>query len=243
MNNGFIAYQKGDLQNATYFFETASKTLTKDTASLLNLMYICLDKKDYDKALLYAEKLQANNYHRASIYTLISTIKLHKGNNEEALNSVKDGLNKNINDKSLLLLKSNLELETGKELDAINTIKQIIETTQETHYYATIGVLYENNNMPDSAQLAYEKCLANNATNIESLSSLAFIHFNKGEQINADAYDLPVENIEGFKKLIVKSKEEYMKSKKYADKVAILLPKDESIKDLNFRLERRLNDL
>lgn len=240
MNNGFIAYQKGDVDNAIYFFETAHKTFPTDTAPLLNLMYIALDKKDYDKALLYAESLQANNYHKSSLYTLISTIKYHKGNTTEAIKILNEGLEKNNNDKSLLLLKSNFEIEAEQELAAIQTLEKIIAITNETHYYATIGILYENADMPDSAQIAYETCLKNDISNEDAISGLSAIHYEKAELLQYKAQELPIESITLFKEYIINSKNEYALAKKYIEKAIALNPKEAAYKDLLLRIERKL---
>jgi tetratricopeptide (TPR) repeat protein len=240
MNSGFLAYQKGDLQNALYFFETAHKTLPKDTASLLNIMHIYLDQKKYDAALITAEKLLAINHHQAPIYSLISSIKLNNGNIAEALKTVDAGLQKNKDNKMLLLMKSNLQLDNNNTIDAINTIKEIISVTSETHYYCNIGQLYESIEEADSAISAYRLCVIDNPGNIDALHGLAFLYFEKGETLSNNAQDLPLSEAENFKQMILLAKIQYQMAKKYVDNALLVEPNNEAIKNLSLRIDRKM---
>jgi tetratricopeptide (TPR) repeat protein len=240
MNSGYLAYQKGDLNNALYFFETANKTLPKDTASLLNMMHIYLDQKKYDSALTTAEKLLVANHHQAPIYSLISSIKLNEGNITEALKTINDGLQKNKGNKMLLLMKSNLQLDDNKTHDAINTIKEIIVATNETHYYCNIGQLYESIEEADSAISSYRLCIIDNPGNIDALHGLAFLYFEKGENLSDEAQDLPLTDAENFKKMILLAKTQYQMAKKYVDNALLVEPRNEAIKTLSLRIDRKM---
>jgi tetratricopeptide (TPR) repeat protein len=242
MKSGYEAYQKNDYVDALYFFETANKTMPYDTLPLLNILHIYLDQKNYDKILSTTDRLLAINYHSPSIYTLTSSIKTNKGNTQEALKIITKGLSKNPGNKTLLLMKSNLELDENKEADAIATINELIVATNETHYYANIGMLYENLGQPDSAIAAYETCINYNADNLEALNGLAFLYFVKGEAIKDKAYALPVENIETFKSLLAQAKEVFSKASIYIKRALQLNNNDIELRELAFKIERRLID-
>lgn len=242
MKNGYEAYQRNDYVDALYFFETANKTMPFDTLPLLNILHIYLDQKNYDKILSTTDRLLAINYHSPSIYTLTSSIKTNKGNTQEALKIIAKGLSKNPGNKTLLLMKSNLELDENRETEAIATIKELIAATNETHYYANIGMLYENLNQPDSAIAAYETCINYNADNLEALNGLAFLYFVKGDAMKDQAYALPVENIEDFKRLLAQSKEVFSKASLYIKRALKINANDIELRELAFKIERRLID-
>jgi tetratricopeptide (TPR) repeat protein len=184
----------------------------------------------------------SNNYHRPSVYSLISSIKLQKGNLDEALKIIDVGLSKNLRDKMLFQMKANLLLDVGRDREAVSVIKQMIDVTGETQYYSEIGVIYENLQESDSAIFAYETCLIDHPGHVECLHGIGFLKFTKGEKKKDDAYALPFENVEQFKSLIAVAKNDFRESKKYLDKALVLAPKNEAIRELLLRVERRLVD-
>jgi tetratricopeptide (TPR) repeat protein len=242
LHNGIVCYERGDLDEAVYFFETANKIFPHDTASLLNLLHICLDRKDYECALNHAQRLLKIQYHRPSVYSLISSIELKKGNMNEALKALDAGLIKNQHDKMLFQMKANLLLDDNREREAISVIKQMIKATGETQYYSDIGVIYENLQEVDSSIAAYETCLTYHPTHVECLHGIGFLKFMCGEIKKEAAYALPFENTEQFKMLISEARENYIQSKKYLDKALMLAPHNESLRELLLRVERRLID-
>lgn len=242
MHTGYLCYQKGDLDNAIYFFEIAHKTLPHDTASLLNLIYVYLDKKNYDQALQYARRLLAIQYHRPSIYTLISSIELHKGHIEEALATLDAGILKNQHDKMLYKMKANLLLDVQRELEAIDVIRKLIALSGETQYYAEIGAIYENLHLYDEAQATYDTCLRHHPYHVECLHGIGFLLFQKAENKKEKAYALPYEDTAHFRKLILEARQEYQAAYRYLERAHALNPDDQAIKELRLRVERRLID-
>mgnify|MGYP005847944115 CR=1 FL=1 len=240
MNNGFKAYQNNNVVDALYFYETAHKTLPKDTAALLNIMHIHLDQKNFSSAANIAEKLIGINYYPASVYSLLASIKLNENKVNEALLWVNKGLQKHNGNKMLLLMKSNLELDNNQEKDAIATIKKIISVTNEKHYYCNIGQLYENIEEVDSAIAAYKSCLAFIPDNLDALHGLAFLYFAEGEKLYDEARNLPLEENEKYKLNIQNAKTFFQQANIYASKAVDIAPENSEIKSLSLQIERRL---
>lgn len=240
MNNGYKAYQEGNVVDALYFYETAHKTLPKDTAVLLNIMHIHLDQKNYKSAIVSAEKLIAINYCPPSVYSLLASIKLNENKIKEALIWVNKGIQKHSGNKMLLLMKSNLELDDNREKDAIATIKEIISVTNEKHYYCNIGQLYENIEETDSAIVAYKNCLTFIPENIDALHGLAFLYFAEGEKMYDEAQNLPLEENEKYKLHLQNAKTYFKEASTYASKAAKIAPANTEIKNLLLQIERSL---
>ena len=155
-----------------------------------NLLYnaaMCADlAKKFDKAIGYYEKLIEINFGGSDIYLNLSDLYKNKNSIDDALNTLKSGINKHPNTSTKLVNQLiNLYLDSNKKTEAKELLDNIVANgTQEASYYVVLASLYDTEKDFDKVIELLSKAIELNNTDYNSNFQLGALWYNKAIKQN-----------------------------------------------------------
>ena len=165
-NDGFAAYQLGDLKKASDLFKSASDASVlpgcsvRNDEATYNAALTALQIKDYDRAEEYYNKCLANNYtSEGNIYANLSQVALAKADTLAAKNYLATGLTNYPDNPSILTDLINLYLSTNEDpakiVELLDEAKKAMPDNPSLFYVE--GNIFSGIKDYDKALAAYEK--------------------------------------------------------------------------------------
>ena len=160
----------------------------------------------FEKAVEYKYDL------KTSVYYLSQSLQ-KQDKLDEAEKMIKEQVKLNPGNKSILIEMVNLYIDTDRKEEAVTALNEAIAIDpNNTALVYTAGTIYENMGDFENAEKQYLKGIELNGEDVNSLSALGGLYFNKGADVNNAAnklefgdpnYDKMVEESKGFFKKAV----------------------------------------
>ncbi|MBL7896616.1 MAG: tetratricopeptide repeat protein [Bacteroidia bacterium] len=196
---------------------------------------------DIPKMQEYADKLIAMNYKEPKIYIYMSQIMLGAKDTVKALSYIEKG--KAIFDDNMDLINSeiNIYLAQGKSVELIDKLQAAIQANDNESLHAILANIYTKKNELDKAEQEYLKALEIKPDYEIANYNLGVVYFNKGNEWNKKAGDLPPKEAAKAKEYDAKAIEEWKKAVTYLEKSYEVSP-DKATKQRLFQLLNKLGE-
>ncbi|MBN8693180.1 MAG: tetratricopeptide repeat protein [Bacteroidetes bacterium] len=196
---------------------------------------------DIPKMQEFADKLIAMNYKEPKIYIYMSQIMLGAKDTAKALSYIEKG--KAIFDDNMDLINSeiNIYLAQGKSVELIDKLQAAIKANDNESLHAILANIYTKKNEFDKAEQEYLKALEIKPDYEIANYNLGVVYFNKGNEWNKKAGDLPPKDAAKAKEYDAKAIEEWKKAVTYLEKSYEVSP-DKATKQRLFQLLNKLGE-
>lgn len=196
---------------------------------------------DIPKMQEFADKLIAMNYKEPKIYIYMSQIMLGAKDTAKALSYIEKG--KAIFDDNMDLINSeiNIYLAQGKSVELIDKLQAAIQANDNESLHAILANIYTKKNEFEKAEQEYLKALEIKPDYEIANYNLGVVYFNKGNEWNKKAGDLPPKEAAKAKEYDAKAIEEWKKAVTYLEKSYEVSP-DKATKQRLFQLLNKLGE-
>ncbi len=244
-NKGVNDFNHSKFVDALTSFEYVQKINPSDTSSILNSAFAADKANNYEKAILYYNRLINMNYKDDKIYLSLANIYKQQKDSARALMTIQDGRKVFPDTLTLMLTEINLLLAAGRNKDATTVMETAItKDPKNQSLYLALGSANDQmanprdaqgNDLPKpinysecmtKAEQAYQKGLQINANNFELNYNLGAIYFNQGAEMANAANN--IKSTEEFEKAKVKYNAKFKDSEPYLEKAFELNPTDKA---------------
>lgn len=201
-NKGVKEYNEYRYEKALQFFENSLEIsnmpmfLRTDSNTIYNAAMCAALAKKYDKAIGYYENLIKINYGGPDIYYNLSDLFKTQNNIDNALNTLKAGIEK-YPDNSVKLVNQliNLYIDSNKKAEAKDMLETIISKgTDKPNYYTVLASLYDSGKDFDKVTELYSKAIQLDNSDYSSNFQLGALWYNKAIKQNEFVNTLTDEN-------------------------------------------------
>lgn len=176
--DGNQAYQQNDFITAYKLLKQVSDYFPKDTTLAMNVAMCAQNIQNYDEALNFYKKAQANGVKNASVFQNIANLYNSKFESELAIKALEDGLIANPYHPFLTNDYINLLLDNEKYDKAVKAIEGTLVTEQRNKLLLFLfGYLQQSQFSNNStAELAYTKVLSIDQNYFDALYQLGLVY-------------------------------------------------------------------
>ena len=198
-NFGVNAYNKGDFNLALDSYKKVEEILKYDEKKLLsnskitklsivkNSFLAAKGMKNNALAKELLNNLILNNLQESFIYIEMSSLAMEEGDNEKAMEYLKDGRSLFPNDESLINSEIDLYLKLGKTEELISKTSIAIEANPDKDiYYVVRGNCYQNMGKINEAIKDYELALSINPSQNTALNNISSCYIDLVNDINKE---------------------------------------------------------
>ncbi len=196
---------------------------------------------DIPKMQEFADKLIAMNYKEPKIYIYMSQIMLGAKDTAKALSYIEKGKAVFDDNMDLTNLEINIYLAQGKSNQLIDKLQAAIQSNDNEILHAILANIYTKKNELDKAEQEYLKALEIKPDYEVANYNLGVVYFNKGNDWNKKAGDLPPKEASKAKEYDAKAAEEWKKAVTYLEKSYEVSP-DKATKQRLFQLLNKLGE-
>lgn len=196
---------------------------------------------DIPKMQEFADKLIAMNYKEPKIYIYMSQIMLGAKDTAKALSYIEKGKAVFDDNMDLTNLEINIYLAQGKSVELIDKLQAAIQANDNETLHAILANIYTKKNEFDKAEQEYLKALEIKPDYEVANYNLGVVYFNKGNEWNKKAGDLPPKEAAKAKEYDAKAIEEWKKAVTYLEKSYEVSP-DKATKQRLFQLLNKLGE-
>ena len=178
------AFESDDFDMASINFQTASKILPTDTASLSNAGYASQANENYSRAIEMFEGAVERGASGLSIYQNLIGLYRNEGKDDEALKTISKAKKLYPADNGLNRMEVSILISQGKQEEALSQLKTAIENEpNDVVLRFVLGILYEELKDSDKALEAYDDALTLDSNHFESAFNKAVILFNRANSL------------------------------------------------------------
>jgi len=178
MMRAVCLYENGSSEAAASAFEECVKFESANVAFLIVVIQCFLELKRYDKALVVAERIIAENPDNADGYYQRAICYIGLKNVLSAYNSINDALNIDPTNPDFLVVKADLLTERNDYAEAKEILLALLE--REPDFYKTyfpLGYIYEQEENWDKALEFYRKSYDQNPQDAVSLLKIVKLYY------------------------------------------------------------------
>ncbi len=225
-----------------YDFDQGMKrnNITKEKL-LYNRYEMYARANDIPKMQEFADKLIAINYKEPKIYIYMSQIMLGAKDTTKALTYIEKGKAVFDDNMDLTNLEINIYLAQGKSTQLKDKLIAAIQANENEVLHAILANIYTKTGELDKAEQSYLKSLEIKPDYEVSNYNLGVVYFNKGNDWNKKAGDLPPKEAAKAKEYDAKATEEWKKAVVYLEKSYEVAP-DKATKQRLFQLLNKLGE-
>ncbi len=231
---GMQQYQAGHYSPALQAYEQALlirqnhlSQSSPDTGLLYNAALAAYGARDLDKAVHHFSSLH-RLAHSANVCHLLALAAIESGRSPQAMQCLKEGIDRYDTAQQLVLLLSDLFLRQDAPDSALAVLDQAIaRTPTQQVYHRTKGLIYQKLEDYDQAILAYHETLELDPEDMESCLHLATCYFNQGVALEDSARLL--QNSALVRKEKEKSEAAFQQATYWLDRIAAGRTEDEAI--------------
>lgn len=244
-NKAVINYNDSDFEDAAVNFEKAYRVNEDvgmlDTTALFNAAVSASLAEDREKAVEYYSELIGLDYKKPEVYSSLSESYAILGDTVAATEALKKGRERFPENFDLLIIETNIFLAQNNTEGALKNLEQAIEQdkTNPTIFFA-VGTTYDQLGMFEKAESAYLNAIELNPDYFEAHYNLGALYVNKAAEVQQQANDLPLDDVEGYEKLKAQADDLLKKSLPHLEKAIELNPDDTntliSLKEIYTRL-------
>lgn len=196
---------------------------------------------DIPKMQEYADKLIAINYKEPKIYIYMTQIMLGAKDTTKALSYIEKGKAVFDDNMDLTNLEINIYLAQGKSIQLIDKLQAAIQANDNEVLHAILANIYTKKGELDKAEQEYLKALEIKSDYEVANYNLGVVYFNKGNEWNKKAGDLPPKDAAKAKDFDAKAIAEWKKAVIYLEKSYEVAP-DKATKQRLFQLYNKLGE-
>jgi tetratricopeptide (TPR) repeat protein len=202
-----------------YDFDQGMKrnNITKEKL-LYNKFEMYAAANDVTKMKEYADKLIANNYKDPKIFIHMANVSLGAKDTAGALSYIDKGKKLFDDNMDLTNMEINIFLAQGKSKELKQKLQDAIAANDNEILHAILANIYAKTGEPDKAEAEYMKALEIKPDYEVANYNLGVVYFNKGNEWNKKAGDLPPKEAAKAKEYDAKAAEEWKKAVGYFEK-------------------------
>lgn len=149
-----------------------------------------------------------------------------QGKTEEAEKMLNDQVKRYPGNKDILIEMVNLYIDTDRKEEAVTALNEVIALDPNNSILIyTAGTVYENMDDFENAEKSYNKALSLNEGDVNTLSALGGLYFNKGADVNNAANKLEFGD-PNYDKMVAESKEYFAKAVPFLERTVEASPND-----------------
>lgn len=149
-----------------------------------------------------------------------------QGKTDEAEKMLKAQVAKYPGNKDILIEMVNLYIDTDRKEEAVTTLNEVIAIDPNNSILIyTAGTVYENMDDFENAEKSYNKALSLNDGDVNTLSALGGLYFNKGADVNNAANKLEFGD-PNYDKMVQESKDYFAKAVPFLERTVEASPTD-----------------
>jgi tetratricopeptide (TPR) repeat protein len=146
------------------------------------------------------------------------------GKTEEAEKMIKAQVARYPGDKDILIEMVNLYIDSDRKPEAVIALNEAIALDpNNTALIYTAGTIYENMDDFENAEKQYVKAIELDGADVNSLSAIGGLYFNKGADVNNAANKLEFGD-PNYDKMVAESKAFFQKAVPYLEKATVAKP-------------------
>ncbi len=149
-----------------------------------------------------------------------------QGKMDEAEKMIKEQVAKNPGNKDILIEMVNIYIDSDRKAEAVTALNEAIALDpNNTALVYTAGTIYENMDDFDNAEKQYLKAIELDAADVNSLSAIGGLYFNKGADVNNAANKLEFGD-PNYDKMVAESKDYFKKAVPFLEKATEAKPEE-----------------
>ena len=197
----------------------------------LNLFYVAYAEKNNNEAKEYLQKLIDNNYQDPQVYSYMSNILIEEGNDDKALEVIKNGREYFDTDVNLIISELNYYLSKEDFVQAEELLKIAVEEDPNNHQlFFALGSSYDKLGDFEKAQSSYKEAVDIKADFFDAHFNLAANYFNMYKELFDKAQEVDLRNKALYNAKIDEANEYLILAKPHIDFCFDEQPNDENIK-------------
>jgi len=159
----------------------------------------------------------------SSVYYLSQALQ-KQGKMDEAEKMIKEQVKKNPGNKDILIEMVNLYIDSDRKSEAVTALNDAIALDpNNVALVYTAGTIYENMEDFENAEKQYLKALELDGSDVNSLSAIGGLYFNKGADVNNAANKLDFGDPK-YDSMVAESKDYFKKAVPYLEKATEAKP-------------------
>lgn len=211
--------------------ENLERSNVTEESVWLNLFYVSFAEKNTQDAKQYLQKLIDNNYQDPQIYSYMANILVEEGDNEKALQVIKNGREYFELDVNLIIAELNYYLSTENFIQAEELLKIAVEEDPNNHQlFFALGSSYDKLEDFEKAQQSYKEAVEIKPDFFDAHFNLAANYFNKYKELFDLAQEIDFRNKSLYTKKMDEANEFLVLAKPHIDFCYEQQPNDENIK-------------
>ncbi|MFZ6051507.1 tetratricopeptide repeat protein [Halocola ammonii] len=233
VNSGIADFSSKEYESAIEKFQI-SKEITNhfdmiDSLAIYNTALSYEKMGNLDSALVGYQRAAEINYNVPTVYMLIASIQRQQGNEDAALQTVKDARKKYPEDEALLREELNYYLSNQMFDEAKSRLNEAIEKNPEDkNLFYALGVVYDELEEDEKAVEAYKSALEIDPDYFDANFNLGILYYNSGVEIIQAAGEIPPSQQKKYEAEVAKAKDIFKKAVPYLEKAKELEPEDEN---------------
>ena len=228
---GGSAFQNSDFAGAIEDFKIAYHIAEMngkmDTIAAFNVGMAGVYGNDPESASEYLEKCVDANFEDPRVYIYYNRAVKQLGDTARAIEIIKTGRERMPNELTLLLEEAQLYLERGENEKLQASLLQAVEQDpSNSNLFFLLGKTYDDEGNTVDAEKYYQKAADVNPEFFEAYYNMGAIYVNKAAAIQAEANDLPLDQIDKYNELTDKANENLAKAVPFLEKSLEINPAD-----------------
>jgi len=242
-------FQNGDYDVAIEGFKKAFEISQVDdrfdTIAAFNIGMAGVLSNQPDVASEYLQKCVDVDFRDPRVYMFYNRSVKQLGDTARALEIIRQGRDTFPGELSLLLEEAQLYLEKGETEKLLASLQEAVAADPENaNLYFLIGKSHDDLGDKVAAEESYKKAAELNPEFFEAFYNIGAIYVNKASELQAEANDLPLNEVDKYSELTEQANKELEKAVPYLEKSLELKPDDEptliALKEAYARL--KMND-
>ncbi len=216
-----------------------------DTIAAFNIGMAGVLSNQPDIASEYLQKCVDVDFRDPRVYMFYNRSVKQLGDTARALEIIRQGRDAFPGDLTLLLEEAQLYLEKGETEKLLASLQEAVAADPEnSNLYFLIGKSHDDLDDKVAAEESYKKAAELNPEFFEAFYNIGAIYVNKASELQSEANDLPLNEVDKYNELTEQANKELEKAVPYLEKSLELKPDDEptltALKEAYARL--KMND-
>src|SRR3546814_807978 len=218
-NKGINSYNNQSFDNALKYFKVATDLNPTDTTLYLNTGVTAEKVGDTALAIASYGKLVELKYKDPAIYAVLANLYFKKGDDENALAVLQNGLEIFPGNKDMMITELNYYLQRGEAAKVIDKIEASAKADPgNKSLLCALGVAYNEIDSPSAAKAAYQKALEVDPDYYDANINMGVIAIDDANKVVKEANEIPQNKPQEYEAKIAEYKEALKGAMAYLEK-------------------------